>query len=183
VEAAGDFNLSEVLSHVQFEGDSSYKGLTQLPDGTNAYSVSAQLDLPAAFQEVIKLTEDPACNAQLEAVGLPPVPQLEELEKLVEGAKATAIVNVDKHGVIRYLETRVNVELPHNEELEVELIVRLNEVNEITRLPHPKGYEHFPVLLKKFGVDTQTMEAASFDEIFLAFLEANADALFGRGRP
>ncbi|MGN6558860.1 MAG: hypothetical protein ACTHLH_12755 [Solirubrobacterales bacterium] len=183
VEAAGDFNLSEVLSHVHFEGDNSYKGLTQLPDGTNAYAVTAQLDLPAAFQEVVKLTEDPACNAQLEALGLPSVPQLEELEKQVEGSKATALLNIDKHGVIRYLETRVNVELPHNEELEVELIIRLNEVNEITRLPHPKGYTPFPVLLKKFGVDTQTLEEANFEEIFLAFLEANADALFGRGKP
>jgi hypothetical protein len=179
LEAAGDFSLTQVLHHVSYEGEG--KAL----DGAKVKTVGADLDLPAAIGELIKLGEDPACRAQLEAVGIPPAPQLEQLEKQLQGSAAISRVTIslDKHGVIRYFKVLTNVELPRSEELEIELVLRLGRINEVSELPTPSGTASLGSLLKKFGVDMQALEEASIDEIFLAFLEANATGLFEGGKP
>jgi hypothetical protein len=176
LEAADDFNIAGVLHNVSFEG----KGETL--EGVPIKSFGADLDLPAAIGELIKVSADPACKEQLEALGLPPVAQLEELQKQLKGSVVASLLTIgaDKNGVVRYLKILANVELPHNEELEVELVVRLNRVNEETELPETHGYSPFGSLLKRFGLDSADVEQADGDEITVSVLEALSDAMSGR---
>jgi len=176
LEAAGDFNVTGILRNVTLEG----KGETL--DGEPIKMVTADLDLPAAIDELIEMSEEPACSAQLEAVGLPPATQLEELKKQLKHSVLSAPVTlgVDKNGVVRYLKVLVNVELRHEEELEVELVVRLNKVNEVTELAEAHGYSPFPALLKQFGLTSEDVEQADGNEIVIGMLEVLSDRLFGR---
>jgi hypothetical protein len=177
VEAAQDIGITDVVKHVSFEG----KGETL--DGKKVETVGADLDLSAAIDELIKMgKESPGCRAQLEAVGLPPAAQLEELKKELEGTLTAArlTLSLDKHGLVRYFEILANVELPHNEELEVELVMRLTRVNEVTELANTHGYNPYSALLQQFGLDNGDVKQADAGEIYLGVLEALSDRLFGR---
>ena len=176
-EAAAGFDLTEAVHHVSFEG----KGETL--DGVKIETVGADLDATAVIDELIKVVEEsPGCKAQLEAVGVPPAAQLEELAKELEGSLTAArlTLSLDKHGVARYFKILANVELPHGEELEVELVMRLSRVNEVTELPNTHGYAPYAALLKQFGLTSQDVKQASAGEIYVGVLGALADRLFGR---
>lgn len=177
VEAAEGFSVTDVVKHVSFEG----KGETL--DGNKVETVGADLDASAAIDQLIKMSEESSgCQAQLEAVGVPPAAELQalaqELEKSLTAARLT--LSLDKHGLVRYFKILANVELPHSEELEVELVMRLNRINEVTELPTTHGYSPYPALLKQFGLIPQDAKRASADEIYLGVLEVLADRLFGR---
>jgi hypothetical protein len=177
VEAAEGLNVTEVVHHVSYEG----KG--ESLDGKKVETVGADLDVSAALDALIKLTEEsPACKAQLEAVGLPPKAELEELKQELKGALTAArlTLSVDKHGLVRYFKILANVELPRNEELEVELVMRLNRVNEVTELPNTHGYSPYASLLKQFGLDNEDVKQADAGEVYVGILEVLSDRLFGR---
>jgi len=177
VEAAEGLNLIDVVHHVSFEG----KGETL--DGKKVETVGADLDVSAAIDELIKLGEEsPGCQAQLEAVGLPPKAELEALEQELKGnlTAARLTLSLDKHGVARYFKILANAELPHNEELEVELVMRLSRVNEVTELPNTHGYTPYAALLKQFGLTNEGVKQADAGEIYVGVLEVLADRLFGR---
>jgi len=177
VEAAGEFSITDVVRNVSFEG----RG--EALDGKKVETVGADLDVSAAIDELIALTEEsPGCKAQLEAVGLPPAAELEELEKELKGSLAAArlTLSLDKNGVVRYFKILANAELPRDEELEVELVMRLTRVNEVTELPNTHGYTPYAALLKQFGLDNQDVEEADAGEIYVGVLEVLADRLFGR---
>jgi hypothetical protein len=176
VEAGDGLALTDLVHHVSFEG----KGETL--DGTKVETVGADLDLSAATGEVIELGEEsPGCKAQLEALGLPGTAQLEALEKELEGSLTAARVTIglDKQGRPRYFKVLVNVELPRNEELEVELVMRLNKVNEVTELPGPPGSAPFPKLLKRFGLSMEDFKQADGSAIYLGVLEVLSKRLLG----
>jgi len=176
VEAADGFSITDVVHHVSYEG----KGETL--DGKKVETVGADLDVSAAIDELIKLgKESPGCKAQLEALGLPPAGELEELEKELKGSLTAArlTLSLDKDGVVRYFKILANVELPRNEELEVELVMRLSRVNEVTELPNTHGYSPYASLLKQFGLDSQEVEQADAGEIYVGVLEVLSDRLFG----
>lgn len=177
VEAVKDFRLADVVHNVSFEG----KG--EALDATKVEIVGADVDLAAAIDEVIRLGEEsPGCQAQLEAVGLPPAPQLEELEQELQGSLIAArlTLSLDKNGIPRYVTILANVERPHSEELEVELAMRFNRVNEVTELPGTHGYSPYPALLRRLGLDNQDVKQADAGEIYLGVLGVVADGLFGR---
>ncbi|HET9154790.1 MAG TPA: hypothetical protein VFN85_11820 [Solirubrobacterales bacterium] len=177
VEAAKGFDITDVVHHVSYEG----KG--ELVDGTKIVKVGGDIDASAAIDELIKLGEgSPGCQAQLEAVGVPSAAELRELEKELKGSLAAARVTVslDKHGLTRYFRVLANVELPSNEELEVELTMLLDQVNEVTSLPITHGYEPYPALLEQFGLDRQDVQRADAGEIYVGVLGALADRLLGR---
>jgi hypothetical protein len=177
VEAADGFGVTDVVHHVSYEG----KGETL--DGKKVETVGADLDASAAIEQLIKLTEEsPGCKAQLEAVGLPPAAELEELAQELKGnlTAARLTLSLDKNGVTRYFKILANLELPHNEELEVELVMRLNRVNEVTELPITHGYSPYAALLKQFGLDDKGVQQADAGEIYVGVLGVLADRLFGR---
>jgi len=175
-KAAGEFDLAQVLRNVSSEGKS------ETLDGEPMKVVGADLDVSAAIDELVRLSEDPACKAQLEAVGVPPVAQLEALTALLERSRATPRVTlgVDENGVVRYLEVLGKVGLQGNEELEVELVVRLNKVNEVTELAEAQGSSPFRALLKRFGLTSEDIKEADGGEILVGVLEVLSDRMFGR---
>lgn len=177
VEAAVGLNVTDVVDHVSFEG----KGETL--DGKKVETVGADLDVAAAIDALIEVSEkSPGCKAQLEAVGLPPKAELEalakELKKSLTAARLT--LSLDKHGLARYFKILANVELPRSEELEVELVMRLNRVNEVTELPNTHGYSPYAALLKQFGLTSEDVQQADAGEIYLGVLEVLSNRLFGR---
>lgn len=177
VEAAEGFDVADVVHHVSYEGEG------EALDGGKVETVGADLDPAALIDEVIKLGEEsPGCRAQLEAVGVPPVPQLEKLKKELKGSLTAArlVLSLDKNGVVRYFNILANLELPHNEELEVETYMRLTRVNEVTEVPYASGYNPYPALLKQFGLNQQDVKQADAGEIYLGVLEVLANRLFGR---
>ena len=177
VEAGEGLDVTDIVHHVSFEG----KGETL--DGKKVETVGADLDPSAAIDELIKLTEgSPGCKAQLEAVGLPPAAELEELEKELKGSLTAArlTLSLDKHGLVRYFKALANLELPNQEELEVELVMRLNRVNEVTELPITHGYSPYAALLKQFGLNNEDVKRADAGEVYVGILEVLSDRLFGR---
>ncbi|MGN6587984.1 MAG: hypothetical protein ACTHKT_11030 [Solirubrobacterales bacterium] len=176
--AAGDFNLAKVLSHISSEGKS------ETEDGTRVEILGADLNVPAAIEELTKLSEDEGCRAQLEALRVP-VTQLKALEEQLNNSLASARVKleVDHNEVIRYVQILMTVELPGNEKLEAEFYIRLNKINEVTELPKPVGELPIGKFLKKFGVDLQQVEEADSGERLIGFLEAAYRGMLERGSP
>lgn len=177
VEAAEGFSLTEALDKVSFEG----KGETI--DGVKLETVGADLDVPAVIDELNALTEEsPGCKAQLQAVGLPSSAELEALKKELKDnlISARLSLSIDKHGVVRSLRILGKVEEPHGEELEIEVTMRLEQVNEVTELPITHGYSPYPALLKQFGLNEQDVQQADAGEIYVGILGVLANRLFGR---
>jgi hypothetical protein len=177
VEAAEGFSVTDVVHHISFEG----KG--ESLDGKKVEIVGGDLDVPAAIDELVELGEEsPGCQAQLEAVGLPPKAELEALEQELKGSLTAArlTLSLDKNGLARYFKILANAELPHDEELEVELVMRLSKVNEVTELPNAQGDSPYASLLKQFGLDDEAVKAADAGEIYVGVLGVLADRLFGR---
>jgi hypothetical protein len=177
VEAGESLDITDFVQHVSFEG----KGETL--DGKKVETIGADLDASAAIDALIEVTEEsPGCKAQLEAVGLPPKAELEELEKELKGTLTAArlTLSIDKNGLVRYFKVLANVELPRNEELEVELVMRLSRVNEVTELPNTHGYSPYASLLKQFGIDDEDVKQADAGEVYVGILGVLSDRLFGR---
>jgi hypothetical protein len=177
VEAGEGLDITDFVQHVSFEG----KGETL--DGKKVETIGADLDASAAIDALIEVTEEsPGCKAQLEAVGLPAKAELEELEKELKGnlTAARLTLSIDKNGLVRYFKVLANVELPRNEELEVELVMRLSRVNEVTELPNTHGYSPYASLLKQFGLDDEDVKQADAGEVYVGILGVLSDRLFGR---
>lgn len=177
VEAAEGLGVTDVVHHVSFEGKS------ETLDGVKVEMVGADLDASAAIEALIKIGEgSPGCQAQLEAVGVPPAAELEALAKELEGSLTAArlTLGLDKNGLARYFKILANAELPNNEELEVELVMRLSHVNEVTEIPKASGSSPFGSLLKQFGLNPQSVKQADAGEIYLGVLGTVANRLFGR---
>ena len=178
VEASDGFSVSDLVHDISYEG----KGETF--DGTPVETFGGDLDPVAAIDEVIQLVEaSPGCKAQLEAVGLPPVSELETVQRdlsksLTEPPRVT--LGLDKEGVLRYLNIPANVKLPQHEELEIVVAMSLNQVNKVTRMPITHGYTPYPQLLKQFGLNNEDVEQADAGEIYVGILEVLSDRLFGR---
>jgi hypothetical protein len=178
VEASDGVSLTDLVHDVSYEGKG--EGI----DGAPVEMMGGDFDPVAAIDEVIQLVEaSPGCKAQLEAVGLPSVPELEAVQKelkksLVEPPRIT--FSLDRNGVLRFFKILANVEQPHHEELEFELVLRLNRVNEVTSMPITHGYTPYPQLLKQFGLDDEDVRQADAGEIYVGILGVLADRLFGR---
>ena len=113
---------------------------------------------------------------------LPSTAELEELKRELKGnlTAARLTLSLDKHGLVRYFKILANVELPRDEELEVELVMRLNRVHETSELPKASGSSPFASLLKQFGLDEEDVKQADAGEIYVGVLEVLSDRLFGR---
>ena len=70
-EAAAELEIGDFVDNLTNEGGVDV-------DGTATTEISGDLNLPGAIDQIIKLTENPACSSQLEMAG--PLP-LGELEK------------------------------------------------------------------------------------------------------
>lgn len=177
VEAAEGLRLSAIAQNFRSLGQ------RETLDGTPVTLVEADIDVPAAIDALIQLMSDSACAAQLKAAGVPPVAQLEAAKRQLTGKIGVkqGQVRFDKRGFIRELVARIKGRNPQGESVAVELHVRLLRVNEPDRSPVTHGYAPFRQLLKKVGLNEETVEEANGDEILTGFLEGIVEMLTGRG--
>lgn len=130
--------------------------------GTETTKVSGTLDTAAAIDALIELTEDPACNEQLEAApgSLPSAAQLEKAKGEAEGAVKDARVALyvgDDH-IVRRMTAQATIEPPRaagakgveSVDLDVDLI--LTGVNEPQKIVAPARARPLTKLFLKLGI-------------------------------
>jgi len=181
------FEAGEGIDFVGLVDNLENKGHIEDRYGAKSTYITGVLDIPGAFDAAIQLMEDPACAAQLEAVGIPPIAELEALKGEFEGP-VEVVVAVDNRGILREIildGKGLGVhqswhQLDKDTNLEAEYRFRLWQPNEIDELPLPSGSTPFAVLLKKLGTSMAALKAADGNELVLGFLETLAQSLSGQ---
>lgn len=176
IEAAQGVHLPQLLRNLKSEGRSEGN------DGTPLFSVAGDIDLSHVTAAIMQLAEDPDCGAQMQAIGLPAVAELDAVSALVQGQKdeARATLAVDRRGVLRDLTVYVKLPAP---KFELRFHWALRSVNQPVEIYSLSGSEkHRPVdaLLRKFGTDLDAATQANGREVVLGFLEGLGAGLGGR---
>lgn len=157
-------------------------------DGTSTTKVSGELNVSAAIDAIIKLAEDPACAAQLEAAGPLPVDELEEAKGELTGAvkKAQVEVYVGDDDIIRRLSAALTIEPEgtKGEKVEADLDLVLSGVNEEQEISVPGNAKPLDGLFRKLGVNPlELLESASSGEglgdLFEELLDESLPSLDG----
>jgi hypothetical protein len=180
-EAGEGIDLAALVSNLKNEG--------KIEDryGAKSTYITGELDIPGAFDALIQVMEDPACAAQLEALGMPPSAVLKGLKGEFEGP-VEVVVAVDNRGTLREIildgkglgMKQSWHQLDKDTNLEAEYRFRLWHPNEVEELPLPSGSTPFESLLKQFGIDMATLKAADGNELVLGFIETLAQSLSGQ---
>jgi hypothetical protein len=150
-------------------------------DGTSTTKVSGDLNVGAAIDAIIKLTENPACSSQLEAAGPLPIGELEEAKDELTTAvkKAHVEVYVGDDDIIRKLAAEMTIEPKgsSNEKVEVEIDLTLGGVNEEQDISAPSGAKPLQGLFQKLDVNPiELLEGASSGEGIGNLLEGITDS-------
>ena len=135
-------------------------------DGTSTTKVSGDLNATGAIDAIIKLTENPACSAQLEAAGPLPLGELEKAKGELTSAvkKAHVDVYVGDDNIIRKVAAELTIEPKgsSNEKVEVEFELSLGGVNEEQKISAPSGAKPLEGLFQQLGVNPiELLEAAA----------------------
>lgn len=179
IEATEGLGLGSIAGNFEKLADS------ETLDGTPVTVIGGEVDVPGAIEALIQMMEDPACGAQLEALGVPSVAWLRAAERLVADSigQNRAQLMFDKHGVIRTLFARVWGKNAQNEHLNVALELRMLRVNEPDVSPVTYGEAPLQQLLQKFGTDEARVAKADGGEILTGFFGGIVDMVTGRERP
>jgi hypothetical protein len=167
-EAAEGIKFSQFADNLENDGSADV-------DGTSTTKVSGDLNVDGAIDALIKLTEDPACSAQLEAAGPLPIGELEEakgeLSKAIE--KAHVDIYVGDDGIVRKLDAELTIAPPEAADEKVELAIEmtLSGVNEEQSFSSPSNAKPLEVLFKQLGVNPLKLLEALQDEGFGGLLE------------
>jgi hypothetical protein len=157
-DAAAGLKVDEFVEHLKNEGSVDV-------DGTSTTKVSGDLDVGAAIDAIIKLTEDPGCSAQLQAAGQLPLDELEKARREVSSALKTSHVDlyVGDDDIIRKVAADFTVTPKGGREsVEVDLELTLGEVNEEQQISAPSGAKPLEVLFRKLGINPlELLEAGS----------------------
>lgn len=129
--------------------------------GTETTKVSGDLDTGGAIEALIELTEDPACNEQLDAASgsLPSTAQLEKAKREVQGAVKDAHVELyvgDDH-IVRRMTARATIEPPGSagegvESVDLDVDLTLTGVNEAQTIAAPTRSRPLTNLFLKLGI-------------------------------
>jgi hypothetical protein len=148
-EAAGELEISDFVDNLKNNGGVEV-------DGTDTTEVSGDLNVPGAIDQIIKLTENPACSSQLEAAGPLPLGELEKaketLAKQVKKAHASVFVGEDDD-IVRKLSAELEVEPKGNEPVDIEFELSLGEVNEPQKISPPPNAKPLEQLFQKLGIN------------------------------
>jgi hypothetical protein len=152
----------------KFIDNSSNDGSVDV-DGTSTTKVSGDLNVGAAIDAIIKLTEDPACSSQLEAAGPLPIGELEKAKGELTTAvkKAHVELYVGDDDIIRKLAAELTIEPKGTtgEKVEVEFELSLSGVNEDQDISAPSGAKPLQGLFQKLDVNPiELLEGASSGE-------------------
>jgi hypothetical protein len=158
-EAATGLEVGDFVDTLSNEGSAEV-------EGADTTKVSGDLNVGGAIDAIIKLTENPACSAQLEAAGPLPLDQLEsakgELSQAIK--KAHVDVYVGEDDIIRKLAAELTVEPKgaSNEKVEVEFELSLGAVNEEQEIKAPANAQPLEGLFEELGVNPlELLEGAS----------------------
>lgn len=158
-KAAEGIEFSQFADNLQSEGGADV-------DGTSTTKVSGDLNVSAAVDALIKLTENPACASQLEAAGPLPLGELEEakgeLSKVIEKAHVDLYVGDDD--IVRKVTAELTVAPPEaaDEKVELEMEITLSGVNEEQEFTAPSGAKPLEALFNKIGINPlELLEAGS----------------------
>jgi hypothetical protein len=157
-EAATGLEVGQFVDNLSSEGSADV-------EGTETTKVSGDLNSGGAIDALIKLTENPACSAQLEAAGPLPLGELESAKGEITDALKKAHVDLyvgDDH-IIRKLVAELTVEPKSSgEKVEIELELTLGGVNEEQEISAPGNAKPLEGLFRKLGVNPlELLEAGS----------------------
>ena len=158
-----------------FVDNSSNDGSADV-DGTSTTKISGDLNVGAAIDAIIKLSENPACSSQLEAAGPLPIGELEKAKGELTTAvkKAHVEVYVGDDNIIRRLAAEMTIEPKGagGEKVEVEFDLSLGGVNEEQDISAPSGAKPLQGLFQKLDVNPiELLEGASSGEGLGSLLE------------
>jgi len=161
-QAATGLKVGDFVDNLTNEGSADV-------DGTSTTKVSGDLNAGAAIDALIKLTENPACSAQLEAAGPLPIGELEKAKGELTTAvkKAHVDVYVGDDNIIRKIAGELTIEPKgtKSEKVEVEFDLSLGAVNEEQKITAPSGAKPLQDLFLKLGVNPiELLEAGSSGE-------------------
>ena len=159
-----------------FVDNSSNDGSADV-DGTSTTKISGDLNVGAAIDAIIKLSENPACSSQLEAAGPLPIGELEKAKGELTTAvkKAHVEVYVGDDNIIRRLAAEMTIEPKgtSGEKVEVEFDLSLGGVNEEQDISAPSGAKPLQGLFQKLDVNPiELLEGASSGEGLGKLLES-----------
>jgi hypothetical protein len=149
-EAATGLEVGQFVDNLSNEGSAEV-------EGTSTTEVSGDLNTANAVDALIKLSETPACSAQLKAAGPLPLGELEsakgELTSTIK--KAHVDVYVGSDNIIRKLAAELTIE-PKGasaEKVEVDFELSLGGVNEEQEISAPANAKPLEGLFEKLGVN------------------------------
>lgn len=176
VRAVEGVELPQLIHNVRRAGRREY------PDGSRVFLVAGDLDVDHLINVLVQMAEDPACGAQMSALGLPSAPELKAAEAIlkrqIEEERAT--LSVDKHGILHDLGFQLAWKNPRGESIELSLEFRLRAVNTNPEIYfYPEG-ESLDALLRKFGTNAETALRVGGAEAVIGFLKGFAGGVTGQ---
>jgi hypothetical protein len=149
-EAAAGIKVGDFVDNISNEGNVDV-------DGTATTEISGDLNVSGAIDQIIKLTENPACSSQLEAAGPLPLGELEkakdELASAVKKAHASVYVG-EEDNIVRKITAAATIEPKgSNETVEIEFELSLAEVNEKQQISAPANAKPLEKLFQQLGVN------------------------------
>lgn len=148
-EAAEGLKFSDFADNLTNEGSADVYGATTT-------KISGDLNVPKAVDALIKLTENKACAAQLEAAGPLPLGELEKAKGELGDAvkKAHLDVYVGDDHIIRKVSGELTIEPKQTgEKVEAEFELSLSGVNEEQDFSAPSGAKPLEKLFLKLGIN------------------------------
>jgi hypothetical protein len=176
-EAASGLKIANFVEGLANEGSADV-------DGASTTKVSGDLDVSGAVDTIVKLSEDPACSAQLEAAGPLPLGELEKAKgELTSAIKAAHVaIYVGDDNIIRKVEAELVIEPKGSgdEKVEVEFELSLSGVNEEQEIAEPANAKPLQGLFQKLNVNPiELLEAGSSGKGLGSLLEG----VTGSGSP
>lgn len=139
-EAFGEIEVGDFMEEASSEANADV-------GGTSTTKVSGELDVAGALEELVELTESPACAAQLSTVGdqLPSQAEIDEArDEVEEGVKSAKVdVYVGDDDIVRRIVARLKIEPEGGgdgpERMDVDFDLTLTGVNEEQQIAAPQG--------------------------------------------
>jgi hypothetical protein len=148
-EAAAGLEVGDFVDNLSNEGGVDV-------DGTSTTEISGDLNVSGAIDQIINLTETPACSAQLEMAGPLPLGELEkakdELAKQVKDAQASVYVGEDDN-IVRKVEAQATIQPEGDDKIEIEFELTLGEVNEEQTISAPSNAKPLEQLFEQIGIN------------------------------
>ena len=146
-EAAAELEIADFVDNLKNDGGVDV-------DGTQTTEISGDLNVSGAIDQIIKLTENPACSAQLEAAGPLPLGELEKAKDTLANQVKKAHVSVfvgEDDDIVRKVSGELEVEPPGDEAVDIHFELSLGEVNEPQTVSAPANAKPLQELFQQLG--------------------------------